>query len=468
MGAKILVVDDSRHMRDFFADSVLRPAGYTVLTATEGKAGLRMALEHRPDLIVADLQMPGLSGLELKQALAQTGNTTPLILVTAEGSESIASQATLAGVACYLTKPVDIDVMLAAISQALNVERLRRERAEALAALGERVHQLETLQGLSRAFTGTLKLEEVLSYIIEGALRLTGAGGAALFLLDERGGQLLLRAARGPGDAAVRLLREAANDPLAANVMRTSQPVLGQSTGQLPGSGLAAYSALAVPLRLHEHMVGALVAQLPGSAHPFSEADLGPLGTLADTAAVAIANARLFAEVQLQSITDGLTGLFNRRQVFVLAEREFQRARRFNRSLSALMLDIDHFKLVNDIYGHAAGDQVIAEVATRLRASTRNIDIPGRYGGEEFVLLLPETELPGAVLLAERLRQRVAAHSVATVGGPLEITVSLGVATSSGEVADVNALINQADANLYAAKKAGRNRVVPTPPPNVA
>lgn len=459
MSAKILVVDDSRHMRDFFSDSVLRPAGYTVITATEGKAGLRMALEHRPDLIVADLQMPGLSGLELKRALTDIGNTTPLILVTAEGSESIASQATLAGVAYYLPKPVDIEVMLAAISQALSVERLRRERAEALTALGQRVSQLETLQDLSRAFTGTLKIEEVLSFIVKGALRLTGAGGAALFLLDERGGQLLLRAAHGPGDATVRLLREAANDPLAAQVLRTSQPVLS------PPTGLGAIPGVAVPLRLHDHMVGALVAHVPAADHPFSEATLGPLGTLADTAAVAIANARLFAEVQLQSITDGLTGLFNRRHVFLLAEREFQRARRFNRSLSALMLDIDHFKLVNDIYGHAAGDQVIAEVATRLRASTRNIDIPGRYGGEEFVLLLPETELPGAVLLAERLRQRVAAHPVTTVGGPLEISVSLGVATSSGEVADVNALINQADANLYAAKKAGRNRVIPTPPP---
>ena len=148
----------------------------------------------------------------------------------------------------------------------------------------------------------------------------------------------------------------------------------------------------------------------------------------------------------------------------MLAEREFQRARRFGRSLSALMLDIDHFKLVNDIYGHAAGDQVIAEVANRLRASTRNIDIPGRYGGEEFILLLPETELPGAVHLAERLRQRFAAEPVITVGGPLEVTVSLGVATSTPEIADINALIHQADANLYLAKKAGRNRVVPEPP----
>lgn len=468
MGAKILVVDDSRHMRDFFADSVLRPAGYTVLTATEGRAGLRMALEHRPDLIVADLQMPGLSGLELKRALADSGNTTPLILVTAEGSESIASQATLAGVAYYLPKPVDVEVMLAAIGQALGVERLRRERAEALAALEKRVGQLETLQGISRALTGTLEMDKVLVYLLEAAIRLTGADCAALYLLDERAGQLLQRAVRGPADTVARPMREAAAEPLAVQALRTGQPVINRPNGHPAADGLPAYPALALPLRLQERLMGALVVDARTSGRAFTEADLGPLGTLADTAAVAIINARLFAEVQLQSITDGLTGLFNRRHTFVLAEREFQRARRFGRSLSALMLDIDHFKLVNDIYGHAAGDQVIAEVANRLRASTRNIDIPGRYGGEEFVLLLPETELPGAVLLAERLRRRISGHPVSTVGGQLEVTVSVGVATSNAEVADVNALINQADAHLYTAKKAGRNRVIPAPPADAA
>src|SRR5713226_6452445 len=110
-------------MRSFFADTVLRPAGFDVITANDGRAGFRLAQQQHPNLIVADLQMPGLNGLELKQALVAAGNTTPLILVTAEGSENIASQATLAGVAYYLPKPVDIDVMLAAIEQSLTVER---------------------------------------------------------------------------------------------------------------------------------------------------------------------------------------------------------------------------------------------------------------------------------------------------------------------------------------------------------
>jgi diguanylate cyclase (GGDEF)-like protein len=184
------------------------------------------------------------------------------------------------------------------------------------------------------------------------------------------------------------------------------------------------------------------------------------MGALADYAAVAIANARLFTQLQLQSITDSLTGLFNRRHLFSLAEREFLRAQRYGRPLSAVMLDIDHFKRVNDTYGHAAGDQVLAEVAQRLRTSARHTDLIGRYGGEEFVLLLPETELPGAELLAERLRRAIAGAPMATSGGPLSISASLGVAATQPNVRDAAALIDQADQALYAAKQAGRNRVL--------
>src|SRR5438552_195855 len=172
-------------MRDFFADTVLRPAGFDVITAVDGRAGFRLAQEHRPHLIIADWQMPGLNGLELKKALATAGNNAPLILVTAEGSENIASQATLAGVAYYLTKPVDVEVMLSAIAQALTVERLRREHADALSALEKRVKQLEILETVGRTLTSSLEMNPVLNRVLAAAVGMTGADGGRLFLLDE-------------------------------------------------------------------------------------------------------------------------------------------------------------------------------------------------------------------------------------------------------------------------------------------
>ncbi len=458
--AKILVVDDSREIREFLADTVLRSAGYDVLVAPDGRTGFRLAQEQRPHLIIADLQMPGLSGLELKKALAAAGNNVPLILVTAEGSENIASLATLAGVAYYLPVPIDVEVMLSAVAQALAVEQLRRDRTEAQAALEKRVHQMEALQKMSRELTSSLEMNRVLNQVLKAAVDLMSADGGQLFLLDERGPQLTLRASRGPAGTATLLPPEPAADGLAAQVVRTNHAILHRPLPQGPSAlGAPAYPALYVPLRQGEHMLGALAVDSRQNRRLFSESDIGPLTTLADYAGIAIVNARLFAEVQLAAITDDLTALFNRRYVMALAEQEFQRSRRFSRPLSAIMIDIDHFKNVNDTYGHAAGDQIIAEVGRRLHTGIRAIDIAGRYGGEEFVLVLPETALPGAGLLADRLRRGMAANPIPTVGGVLSITISLGVATTEPGLTDVASLIANADSALYAAKQAGRNRV---------
>ena len=458
--AKILVVDDSRQMRDFFADTVLRPAGFEVITANDGRAGFRLAQEQRPHLIIADLQMPGLNGLELKQALVTAGNNCPLILVTAEGSENIASQATLAGVAYYLPKPVDVEVMLSAIDQALTVERLRRERAEALSALEKRVKQLEILETIARTLTSSLEMTSVMNKVLAAALGLTSADGARLFLFDQRGAQLRLRHARGPAGTSTLMANDMVDDPLAAQVVRTNQPfVYRPATNGVNPAGAPPHPALYVPLHQRDNVLGALSVDSRQSQKPFTAADIGPLSTLADYAAIAIYNARLFAEVQTAAVTDELTGINNRRHVMALAAQEYARSRRFGRPLSALMIDIDLFKRVNDTYGHAAGDQVISEVARRLKAGVRTIDIPGRYGGEEFVLFLPETALPGAGLLGNRLRQGMANTPIATIGGPLSITISLGVATTSPDLPDVGSLVANADSALYAAKQAGRNRV---------
>ena len=181
--------------------------------------------------------------------------------------------------------------------------------------------------------------------------------------------------------------------------------------------------------------------------------------TLADRLATAIENARLFGEVQQLAVTDSLTGVHNRRYFFELAEREFERARRFKRPLSALMLDIDHFKRVNDTYGHAVGDRVLRALAQQCRQSLRDIDLLGRYGGEEFSVLLPECGLDGASTAAERVRRCVAEMQTETDRGQLAVTISLGVAAVAEDCPNLAFMLNRADIALYSAKKNGRNRV---------
>jgi diguanylate cyclase (GGDEF)-like protein/PAS domain S-box-containing protein len=169
---------------------------------------------------------------------------------------------------------------------------------------------------------------------------------------------------------------------------------------------------------------------------------------------------RLNAGLEQLAMTDYLTNLYNRRYFMQRGTEEFKRARRNNHPLSLLMMDIDHFKKVNDTYGHEAGDMTLQQIAGVLKSSVREIDILGRLGGEEFAVLLPSTSLNEAVILAGRVRQNIADTSVETSGGSLTITISVGAAVITDEMSGIDDLLRNADLSMYLAKQQGGNRVV--------
>ncbi len=156
---------------------------------------------------------------------------------------------------------------------------------------------------------------------------------------------------------------------------------------------------------------------------------------------------------------DGLTGIMNRRFFMEQSEMEVRRAKRYGGPLTVIMLDADHFKHVNDTYGHDAGDDVLKFLAGAAGEDLREADLLGRLGGEEFAAILPQTPLAGAVEVAERLRERIESEPIATRQGPVPLTVSLGVAAWDESVQDVDMLVKRADLALYEAKEGGRNRV---------
>ena len=169
-------------------------------------------------------------------------------------------------------------------------------------------------------------------------------------------------------------------------------------------------------------------------------------------------NLRLLADTQQLAITDGLTGLLNRRQFFELAEREFARCQRYRRPLSAIMVDIDTFKAINDRHGHLAGDLVMQAVAEHCKRQLRKVDLVGRYGGDEIVIVLPETDLHAASGVAQRLLAAITQSPLAFGEHLLKISISAGVAPGNGS-ASLTALLHRADEALYQAKQAGRNRI---------
>jgi diguanylate cyclase (GGDEF)-like protein len=472
---RILYMEDDPGLARLFKRRLER-AGYSVDIARDGEEGLAMCEAGSYDVVAVDQQMPVHTGLEVIHILASRGSLPPMIMVTGTGSEQIAVEAMKLGAGDYIVKDVDggyLDLLPTVIERVLQQRRLveDKQRAEAererlLVAEREQRLLAETLAEVTLALASLTSHEAVLDEILRQAQRIVPYSTANIALLE---GDTLRVAhwrdykAFGGEELISSLVQTLSDLTVDLDVIQSRQPLVVPDTHQEPRWVVFPETAwirsyLAVPICLHDRVLGLLRldGDTPGK---FVAEDGERLRPLVNAAAIALENARLFGEVQRLAITDGLTGTYNRRHFFELAERELNRARRFGYPMSAVMLDVDHFKQVNDTYGHAVGDQVLHTLAERCGENIRDIDILGRYGGEEFAIILPATDLSSARSVAGRLRRCVADVPIPTERGDLIITISLGVASSAQEDEDVAALLNRADAAMYEAKQAGRDRV---------
>ncbi|MBI2838994.1 MAG: diguanylate cyclase [Acidobacteria bacterium] len=288
----------------------------------------------------------------------------------------------------------------------------------------------------------------------------------ALLLPDEEGQRFLVRASRGialPAETAEQIILHA-TDARVAELAQRSRPLwvdsmVAAAVGADERNALEALRAeLLVPLRLKDRLVAILVLGAKSSETSYNAEEMAFLTAVAGQSAALLENGRL---LELAS-RDGLTGLLRRSAFEPIFEREILRSRRHDHPLALMMLDLDHFKSINDRFGHRAGDVVLKRVAATLRQSLRATDTIGRFGGEEFVVLLPETDPEGARRLAESLRTSIQDQAFALPDGtPMLLTVSIGVCALAGaELPQALEIEDRADAAMYAAKRAGRNRVM--------
>ncbi len=351
--------------------------------------------------------------------------------------------------------------------QAASLIKLAIARLKAFKASEGMTKELSALQIATAALLNTLDLESLLGQILDAAVSaIPSAEKGRLHLVARETGQLQIRAALGYTDARIHTFRSTDLTSNPGQVVQNREPMLINDVHADPNTPFkndipemrAIESMIIAPLILGDQTLGAISLDAY-SRYAFSHSDLNLLVSFATTATAAIQNAQLHTEVQKQAITDPLTGLYNRRGFFELGRREVERARRFDRTLTVMIIDIDHLKEINDQHGHQFGDTVISGIASQFLRDLRQIDLIGRYGGDEFVVLLPETDLENAHQVGERLRNNTLGSPYFKNGKPIHMTISIGAASRKPEDESLEVIIERADQALYRAKEGGRNRI---------
>jgi two-component system cell cycle response regulator len=454
MTARVLVVDDVE-LNIKLLEAKLSGEYFEVIVADNGPTALDLAESELPDIILLDIMMPRMDGFEVCRRLKANPRTAdiPVVMVTALSDVADRLRGLQSGADEFLTKPVNDTALFARVRSLVRLKRMMEElrlREEVCRQFGNSEDQVAASDD---------------------------TGHARILLLDE-------------------------NDPAAARILETLEPVAesvrrakscAQAQALLDPSIELVIASLTVqdsdPLRLVSQWRAAeATRQLP----IVLIADPGELPRLAkgldlganDYIVRPVDRNELLARVRTQirrkrlqdrlhenysrslslALTDELTGLYNRRYVFAHLTELMSRLPEGSATTAVMMFDLDHFKQVNDRYGHPAGDDVLRELAKRALHNVRSVDLVGRIGGEEFVVVMPETNLGGATIVADRLRLAVADEPFVIANGEkLPVTVSVGLAVTGQPEDTLEALLKRVDDALYAAKNGGRNRVVAAP-----
>ena len=334
-------------------------------------------------------------------------------------------------------------------------------------ALESQVKGLKDLIEVAKAVVSTLDLDTVLQAILNSAMGLaeTPAGSIALYYDTKR--ELTLHAHAGLTAAFVKTERWTVNPGgLTDQVLKAGEIFFIEDTEQTTffNNPIALQegirSLVCVPLVLQNRIMGILYLDdfIP---RQFDRERLNLLSILASFAAMAIHNATLHKRTKLMAITDSLTGLHNHRYFKQYFKQEMGRAKRYHKPFAIIMMDVDDFKSFNDSYGHAVGDSLLCVLGGVIMETIRGVDVAFRYGGEEFIVLLPETRLDKAILAAERLRAAIQTGTMDKLAGPgrCGVTVSIGVASYPENADKTDELFNIVDSLLYRAKRCGKNKV---------
>jgi diguanylate cyclase (GGDEF)-like protein len=453
----ILIIDDDPALRKTLAD-ILRAKRYKILSTGSGVEGLAFLGRHSVNLVLIDLGLPDMPGLEVLDKVKAERPFVEAIVLTGNATLDSAIEATNRGAFSYLVKPCQIEPLLLQIRRAIEkqqtLETITRDRLELQKANTE----LRALYKVSQAIGRTIDLEGLLSEVLHAMVetevfdfKIKGA----IFLAEE--GKMRLASYISLTETELEPCREIRpGECLCGQAFATGEIVIstnshtdGRHRKCIPA--IHPHGHIIVPLKSASGTVGLLNLYIEPETE-ISDEMLKLLSSIASQMGVAINNARLYEETKTFSLQDSLTGLANRRFMEIQLDKSLEMAKRYQEALSVIMLDIDFFKDYNDAHGHLEGDKLLIRLAEILRREVRKADYVFRYGGEEFLIILPETDPGMARDAAERLRKAVEDDGEG-------VTISLGIASLGVSLGEKRQLLDAADNALYRAKQNGRNRV---------
>jgi two-component system cell cycle response regulator len=470
--ARILVADDDETLLRTLT-WILSENGYDVVAVPEPRTLFERLDETAPDLLMLDIMMPKVDGLQLLARLKahERWRDLPVLMISSMPPEEATVRSLGLGAADFVPKPFRVRELLARVQAHLRTgEALRRARDQARSSVA--------MVDILHEITDATRPDEIFQVLTRRVGRLLSLARCSMVLAQEGSSTGVVVAAY--EDPALRDLKiDLTKYPEMSRALEIKKPVLvaNVATDQLyalirqrwerEGTRVPTRSAIAVPFQLRGGTSGVFFLRNNEGEARLTEADAQFANSVIQKAVAAIEKGYDMAAAlsdkeryeQLATV-DQLTGCLNRRALQEKLELELDRAQRYAFSLTILLLDLDRFKHINDTRGHLAGDAVLRQVGALLREEVRSVDIAGRYGGEEFVVGLPNTAEDGGLVFAERLRQRVADHPFAIGQETLRVTVSIGVAAFPGEgLQSLVDLLSRADTALYRAKHDGRNLV---------
>jgi len=346
------------------------------------------------------------------------------------------------------------------------IESKSRKIFEINTSLEKRLNELSLLIELSSALNSSLELDDILESFVGILQKKMNYLGLVVLLWDENEKVLKVKRSFGYDDGeSINNMTFKLGEGISGRVAEGGEVILVNDTTNDPrflhykGKKIIDGSFLSIPMKFKGEIIGVLNFSRP-QTFMFKEDEVELLKAVSNQAAIAIKNAELYQKTLELSITDGLTGLYNRRYFFKRFAEVVENAQRYNTVFSILMIDIDHFKLFNDTYGHKAGDEILKRVAYIFSSRIRKVDIVARYGGEEFVVLFPRMKKKEAIDMGEKLRKNVELSKFVFEGKPLgqKITISIGVASYPDDSRDAKEIVEIADRALYEAKRRGRNQ----------